>query len=89
MADCYRRINHTQRAIAAYKNAIRFKQKDSLTLFHLGRLQLKNGSYKDAENTFLEMIEEGNRSQLVKNGLQSARMAPQWKAEAEYSGYTV
>ncbi|MCR5270687.1 MAG: OmpA family protein [Prevotella sp.] len=89
MADCYRRINHTQRAIAAYKNAIRFKQQDSLTLFHLGRLQLKNGSYKDAENTFLQMIEEGNQSQLVKNGLQSARMAPKWKAEAEYSGYTV
>ena len=89
MADCYRRINHTQRAIAAYKNAIRFKQQDSLTLFRLGQLQLKSGSYKDAENTFLTLIESGDRSQLVMNGLESARMAPKWKAEAEYSGYTV
>ena len=25
MADCYRRINYTQKAIAAYNNAIRYK----------------------------------------------------------------
>ncbi|UKK51525.1 OmpA family protein [Prevotella sp. E13-17] len=89
MADCYRRINYTQRAIAAYKNALRFKQQDSLTLFYLGKLQLKNASYKEAENTFLQMMENGDQSQLAKNGLLSARMAPKWKAEAMYSGYTV
>jgi outer membrane protein OmpA-like peptidoglycan-associated protein len=90
MAECYRRINYTQKAIAAYNNAVRYKQADSLSLFRLGRLQLKNGSYKDAEKTFLALT--GNDSlnaQLIKNGLQSARMAPTWKAEAEYSGYTV
>lgn len=89
MADCYRRINYTQRAIAAYKNALRFKQQDSLTLFYLGKLQLKNASYKEAENTFLQMMENGDQSQLAKNGLLSARMAPKWKAEGMYSGYTV
>ena len=29
MAECYRRINYAQRAIAAYNNAIRYKQADS------------------------------------------------------------
>ena len=100
MADCYRRINQTQRAIAAYNNAVRYKQADTTALFHLAQLQLKNASYKDAEKTFLQLLDSlGVRSEksgvrsalltLTKVGLESARKAPQWKAEAEYSGYTV
>ena len=37
MADCYRRINYSQKAIAAYNNAIRYKQSDSLTHLYLPR----------------------------------------------------
>ena len=99
MADCYRRINQTQRAMAAYNNAVRFHQADTTALLHLGQLQLKNGSYKDAERTFLALADSLGftpndaylspfKSQILV-GLQSARMAPKWKAEAEYSGYTV
>ena len=96
MADCYRRINHTQRAIAAYNNAVRFKQADTLSMFHLGQLLLKNGSYKEAERTFSELLDPAYAStlsdqtvQLIRNGLESARKAPEWKANAEFSGYTV
>ena len=89
MADCYRRINYTQKAIAAYNNAVRFKQADSTALLHLGQLQLKNGSYKDAEKTFTLLMDSMPRHPLVKTGLESARMAPKWKNEAQYSGYTV
>ena len=89
LADCYRRINYTQKAIGAYQNAVRFKQADSTAMLHLGRLQLKNGSYKEAEKTFKALEDSMPRNILVKNGLQSAQMAPKWKAEAQYSGYTV
>jgi len=99
MADCYRRINYTQKAIAAYNNAVRYQQADSMALFYLGQLLLKNGQYKEAEKIFLSLTEDGGLKtengegapsfQLIKNGLESARMAPQWKKEAEYSGYTV
>ena len=89
MADCYRRINYTQKAIASYNNAVRYKQVDSTALLHLGRLQLKNGSYKEAEKTFVMLQDSMLQNILVKNGLQSARMAPKWKSEAQYSGYTV
>lgn len=171
MADCYRRINQTQRAIAAYNNALRYKQADSMAVFYLGQLQLKSGSYKEAERTFsslldgtlvLEEVKEADEDskeskskkkkktrkkasvkksrntkakketkspaapeapavvetpvapqdstaskkskkkgdapekprpipdeRLIKTGLESARMAPKWKAEAEYSGYMV
>ena len=179
MADCYRRINQTQRAVAAYNNAVRYKQADSLAVFYLAQLQLKSGSYKEAERTFSSLLdgtlvledpatleeqqkkasvkkkrrsakkltkaqrlkqEEAERKRaekeaekeakraekeadkavknaekeakkaekeakkdstaakkprptlderLIKVGLESARQAPKWKAEAEYSGYTV
>lgn len=89
MADCYRRINYTQKAIAAYNNAVRFKQADTTALFHLGRLQLKNGSYRDAEKTFISLMDSGLHSPLIENGLISARQAPKWKAEAAYSGYKI
>ena len=54
MADCYRRINQTQRAVAAYNNAVRFKQADSMAVFYLGQLQLKSGNYKEAEKAFFD-----------------------------------
>ena len=89
LADCYRRINYTQKAIGAYQNAVRFKQADSTAMLFLGRLQLKNGSYKEAEKTFKTLQDSMPRNILVKNGLKSAQMAPKWKQEAQYSGYTV
>jgi len=96
MAECYRKINYTQKAIAAYNNAIRYKQTDSLTYLYLGQQLMKNGNYKEAEKafqTFLDsMRNDGstksrNYEQLAKAGIQSAQKAPQWKKEG--SAYTV
>ena len=87
LADCYRRINYTQRAIAAYNNAIRYKQADSLTHLHLGMLLLKNGSYKAAEKAFTEALDSLPGNALAQTGLESAKMAPKWKEAG--SQYTV
>ena len=87
MGDSYRRINYTQKAIAAYNNAVRFHQADTTAMLQLGQLQLKNGSYKEAEKTFLALRDSGMQSALVRNGLTSARQAPEWKAAG--SKYTV
>ena len=87
MGDCYRRINYTQKAIAAYNNAVRFHQADTTAMLQLGQLQLKNGQYKDAEKTFTALRDSGMQSTLVRNGLTSARKAPEWKAAG--SKYTV
>ncbi|MCH5301679.1 MAG: OmpA family protein [Prevotella sp.] len=87
MADCYRRINNTPRAIAAYNNAIRYKVTDSLTLLRLGQMQLKNGSYKEAEKTLRQALDSMPGNQLAIEWLQSARMAPKWKQDG--SKYTV
>ena len=87
MADCYRRINYTQKAIAAYNNAVRFKQADTTALLHLGQLQLKNGNYREAEKLFQALRDSGLQSQLVVNGMESARMAPEWRQQG--SKYTI
>ena len=52
MAECYRRIHFTSKAISAYQNAIRYKQDDSLTHFYLGQLQMRNGNYREAEKEY-------------------------------------
>ena len=92
MAECYRRINYTGRAIAAYNNVIRYKQQDSLTYFLLAQQLLKNGQYKDAAKMFqtaIDSLERRNESleTLVRTGLKSAQMAPLWKETG--SRYTV
>ena len=91
LADCYRRILLTNKAITAYNNAVRYKQDDSLTHFYLGQLHLKNGNYKEAARQFQTAMDSLPQSdphwQLAKTGLHSAQMVPQWKKEA--SPYTV
>ena len=99
MAECYRRINYTQKAIAAYNNAIRYKQHDSLTHLHLGQQLMKNGQYKEAAKQFQAQLDsivafeiagaqgyEDVRT-LALTGLRSAQQAPAWKQEG--SAYTV
>ena len=96
IAECNRRINNTNKAIAAYKNVIRYKQADSLTHLRLAQQLMKNGNYKEAAKNFQEAIDslefkvqnsDTGWLDLAKNGLQSAKMAPQWKKEG--SQYTV
>ena len=96
IAECNRRINNTNKAIAAYKNVIRYKQADSLTHLRLAQQLMKNGNYKEAAKNFQEAIDslefkvqnsDTGWLDLAKNGLQSAKMAPQWKKDG--SQYTV
>ena len=91
LAECYRRILQTSKAITAYNNAVRYKQEDSLTHFWLGQLHLKNGNYKEAARQFQTAIDSLPQTdphwQLAKTGLKSAQQVPQWKKEG--SAYTV
>ena len=92
MADCYRRINQTQRAVAAYNNALRYKQQDSLTQYFMGQLQMKNGDYRGAEKSFQAAIDSLIHTDspyllLAREGLKAAKAAPQMKREG--SKYTV
>ena len=91
MAECYRRIHFTSKAISAYQNAIRYKQDDSLTHFYLGQLLMRNGNYREAEKHFQTAIDSLPHSDdhwsLAKTGLKAARQAAQWKKDG--SAYTI
>ena len=93
MAECYRRINYTQKAIAAYNNAIRYKQTDSMTYLYLAQQLMKNAQYKEAEKQFQTALDSmGNNAStelrtLARTGLRSAQKAPRWKKEG--SDYTI
>ena len=92
MADCYRRINSTQRAMASYNNAIRYKQTDSLTQFFLGQVLMMNGDYRGAEKAYQAAVDSltGTDSPylpLAKEGVKAAKEAPALKKED--SKYTV
>ena len=57
MADCYRRINHNQRSIAAYNNGVRYRQACAQDLYYLGLAEMKNGAYRNAEKTFQQVLD--------------------------------
>ena len=87
MAQCYERINSSQKAIAAYRNAIRYKQDDVNTHLSFARQLLRNGNYKEAEKEFMGVLDSLPDNELARNGLESARTAPEIKQLG--SRYTV
>ena len=87
MAYCYDRSLQTAKAIAAYRNAIRYNQATSDDLLAYARLLLKNGNYKEAEAAFTQVLDSMPGNVLARNGLLSARRAPVIKNEG--SRYTV
>ena len=87
MAQCYQHISSTQKALSAYRNAIRYNVASLQDRLCFARLLLKNGEYKNALAEFEELKDSMPDDILVKNGLLSARMAPQWKEQG--SDYTV
>lgn len=87
LAECYRRINFTQKAIAAYNNVIRYNQADSLTHLRLAQQLMKTANYRQAQKAFATAVDSMPHSLLAKNGLTAAQKAPEWKKQG--SAYTV
>lgn len=57
IAYCNERINASQKAMAAYSNAIRYKQASTMDRLAYARQLLRNGSYKQAETMFKEVVD--------------------------------
>lgn len=87
MAHCYRHISSTQKAISAYRNALRYNVATLDDRLDYARLLLKNGEYKRALAEFELLNDSMPNNVLVRNGLLSAKMAPKWKEQG--SDYTV
>lgn len=87
MAVCYEKINATQKAIAAYRNVIRYKQDNVETHLAFARQLLKNANYKEAEKEFQLVLDSLPDNILAMNGLKAAQEAPKIKQLG--SRYTV
>ncbi|MCM1077986.1 MAG: OmpA family protein [Bacteroidales bacterium] len=86
-ARCYERINASQKAVGAYRNAVRYNTATIDDRLSLGRQMLKIGDYKNAAAELQMVLDSMPDNILAKNGLTSAKMAPQWKKEG--SRYTI
>ncbi len=87
MAVCYRKINSTPKAVAAYRNMVRYNKATVDDRLELGRQLLKNGDYKQAAEQFRVVLDSMPDNVLARNGLLSAKQAPAWKKQG--SRYTV
>lgn len=87
MAHCYERSLQTQKAIAAYKNAIRYNVATPEHRLNYARLLLKNGEYKNAINEFNIVLDSLPGNKLALAGIESAKNAPEIKQLG--SRYTV
>ena len=87
MAVCYRKINSTPKAVAAYRNMVRYNKATVDDRLELGRQLLKNSDYKQAAEQFRVVLDSMPDNVLARNGLLSAQQAPAWKKQG--SRYTV
>lgn len=88
-AECYRRINQTLKAKAAYLNAVRYRYADSIAHFYLAEMLRKNGEYAAAipyYDNYLAYAHRlpataGRKDSLARAGLLSCRLAQEWKKQ--------
>ena len=101
MGECYRKYGFTARALGAYQSAERYGYTDTTTLLRKGQMQLLQGDYRQAENSFnryYEQLEEADTftspepkllvlKRQTMRGIESAQQAPDIKKKG--SPYTI
>lgn len=75
MAECYRRLNQSARASAAYQNAIRYGYPDSMATLRLAQMQHAEGKYPAAIKSYEEFLMRSPGNEDARLGLEGARMA--------------
>ena len=78
-AECYRRINMNAKAMASYRNAIRYHYPDSMMYKHMADLQLESGEYKGAMTNYDIYLTYRPTDTTAINGRKACATAPQWK----------
>lgn len=81
LAYCYNRINSSAKAIAAYRNIIRYHQDDGETHKELADNLMKQGQYREASKEYRTAIDSMKDSLQAVKGLQASEMAPQEKKD--------
>ncbi len=89
MATCYRMLNQSSRASAAYQNAIRYEYPDSMAYYWLGRSLQMEGKYAAAATAYRTFLEWQPDNLLAKEGLKGALRAETDRKNKNTSRYIV
>lgn len=84
MAECHRMLSQNARAAAAYQNALRYGQTDSLLHLHLAQTLHADGKYAAAIKEYEAYLKVNPRNQLAADGLAGARAALEKKPGSRY-----
>ena len=87
MAMCYDKSLQSARALAAWRNAIRYQQADTADRLAFAQTLMKNGNYREAEEQFQLVLDSLPHDKLARDGLFAACKAPDIKQLG--SRYTV
>ena len=75
LATCYRRLNQSARATAAYQNAIRYDYPDSTVYYYLGRSLQAEGKYQQAIDAYSIYQQWHPDDILAREGIRGCRTA--------------
>lgn len=81
MAECYRKLNQSARAAAAYQNAIRYGYPDSIATLRLAQMLHADGKYPAAIKSYQEFLMIAPSNKEARLGLQGAQMAQSSKGK--------
>ena len=81
LATCYRRLNMSPQASAAYQNAIRYEYPDSMAFYYLGRSLQAEGKYNPAIDAYRTFLEWKPDDSLAKEGIRGCQRAIRAKDE--------
>lgn len=88
MAECYRRLNMSARASAAYQNAIRYGYADSMAMLYLGQSLQAEGKYKEAIAAYEDFLATSPKAvRIAETGIAGCRIGA--KAKENPTRYVV
>lgn len=88
MAECYRRLNMSARASAAYQNAIRYGYPDSMAMLYLGQSLQAEGKYKEAIAAYEDFLATSPKAaRIAETGIAGCRIGA--KAKENPTRYVV
>ena len=79
MAECYRKIEGTQRSLTGYNNAIRYEYDDSSKVFYSALMLHKLGRYAEAKKQYAAFLDSFPDFLPAKNGITGCDSAMEWK----------
>lgn len=79
LGQSYYHICYAPKAIAAFRNAIRYNCNDSTVFRYIADMQLMDGKIKDAQDNYSKYLEYSPQDYLARNGLESCRLQAESK----------